>query len=73
MKTALIQIYPLFQAKGYAAQLLYRGMMLECFTMADKREALNAAENTARKHGFTHAKICEESAWQKVSNYKITL
>ena len=73
MKTATIQVYPLFQARGYAAQLLYRGMILECFTMADKREAREAVENAARMRGFTHAKIYEESAWQKVTNYKITL
>ena len=73
MKTATIQIYPLFQANGYAAQILYKGRTLELFTMADKREVMEAVENAARMRGFTHANVYEESAWQKVTNYKITL
>lgn len=73
IKTATIQIFPLFQARGYGARLLYRGQCLLSVTMADKREAMIFIENAAKSQGFTHAKFYEESAWSKVTYYKVKL
>lgn len=72
-KTATIQIFPLFQAKGYCGRLLYRGFCLASTVMADKREAAKALEDRARLQGFTNAKILEENSWGKVIFYKVKL
>lgn len=73
VKTASIHVYPLFQAKGYGVQATYRGKAIATATNADKREAMRIVETVCENAGFTHAKIAEESAWQKVTRYKIKL
>lgn len=72
-KTATIQVFPLFQAKGYGGRMLYRGMCLASTVMADKQEAARVLEDRARLQGFTVAKILEENSWGKMTVYKVKL
>lgn len=72
-KTVTVHVYPLFQANGYGVKAFYRNLVIATATNADKREAMRVVETVCKNAGFTHAKIAEESAWQKVTRYKIKL
>lgn len=73
MKTATIQIYPLFQAKGWAGRVCYRGKCLHESIDADKPEIIRYAEKYAKDNGFTRAKFYEENHWGKIYFYEVTL
>ena len=72
MKTATIQIYPLFQANGWASRVFYRGKCLIEYINADKREIIRHAEKFAKENGFTKAKFYEENYWGETYFYEVT-
>jgi hypothetical protein len=73
MKTATIQTYPLFQAKGWASRVGYRGKWLFEATNLDKVGAMQQAEKFAKRNGFTNAKFYEENHWGEVVSYSVKL
>ena len=73
MKTATIQTYPLFQAKGWESRVGYRGKWLFESVSSDKVETMRRAEKFAKDNEFTNAKFYEENHWGKVKNYSVKL
>ena len=73
MKTATIQIYPLFQANGWAGHVCYRGKYLIESVNADKLEIIQNLEQYAKENGFTKAKFYEENHWGKIQFYEVLL
>ena len=73
MKTATIQVYPLFQSPAWGARLGYRGKLLETIHAIDKNISFQEMLEKAKSQGFTHVKIHEENSWGKVKIYKIKL
>ena len=71
MKTATVQIYPLFQAKGWASRVCYRGRCLIEYINADKGETIRHAEKYSKENGFTKAKFYEENQWGKIYFYEV--
>ena len=71
MKTATIQIYPLFQAEGWASRVCYRGKCLIESVSADKGETIRHAEKYAKENGFTKAKFYEENQWGETYFYEV--
>ena len=71
MKTATVQIYPLFQANGWAGRVYYRGKCLIESVSADKGETIRHAEKYAKENGFTKAKFYEENQWGETYFYEV--
>lgn len=73
MKTATIETYPLFQAKGWSSRVGYRGKWLFEATSLDKAETMHLAEKFAKDNEFTNAKFYEENHWGEVVSYSVKL
>ena len=73
MKTAIIQVYPLFQSPAWGIDLAYKGKLLETIHTIDRNISFQEMLEKSKGQGFTHAKIYEENCWGKIQKYKIKL
>ena len=57
MKTATIDVYEPFQAKGFAADITYRGWRFTTFTGTDRMDVVSKACIWCYAQGFTMIKF----------------
>lgn len=58
-KTCTIKVYQPFQARGWCADIYYRGKLIVGLIDADKNEVITSAVIACIKHGFTAFKVKE--------------
>ena len=73
MKTATIQVFPLFQSPAWGINLGYKGKLLETIHTIDKNISFQELLEKAKSQGFTHAKDNKEDRWGKIEMCKIKL
>lgn len=73
MKTATIQVFPLFQSPAWGIDLAYKGKLLEATHTIDKNISFQEMLEKAKSQGFTHAKIYKEGRFGKIERYKMKL